>query len=81
MGSTRRRWLASREGASQRQVITLFEVSQQRRRQQFFIAGVGYVTFNGGGTGHFAELPGVFTRPLAVLRLETISGCKLVPRR
>jgi hypothetical protein len=118
-----------REGASQRQVITLFEVSQQRAvGRQFFIAGVGYVTFNGGGTtlagynraldpfveltvaerrdpklaaclallvppsfvdhaveisgtGHFAALPGVFTRQLAVLRLETISGCKLVPRR
>ena len=118
-----------REGASQRQVITLFEVSQQRAvGKQFFIAGVGYVAFNGGGitlagsnraldpfveltvaerrdpalaaclpllvpasfvdhavqisgNGHFTELPGVFTRQLAVLRLETISDCKLVPRR
>jgi hypothetical protein len=118
-----------REGASQQQVITLFEVSQQRTvGKQFFIAGVGYVAFNGGGTtlagynraldpfveltianrrdpglaacrdllvpasfvdhavqisgmGHFAPLPGVYTRNLAVLRLETFSGCKLVPRR
>ena len=118
-----------REGASQQQVITLFEVSQQRTvGKQFFIAGVGYVAFNGGGTtlagynraldpfveltiadrrdpklracrallvpasfvdravqisgtGHFAALPGVYTRNLAVLRLETFSGCKLVPRR
>jgi len=118
-----------REGASQRQVITLFEVSQQRVvGKQFFIAGVGYVAFNGGGTtlagfnraldpfveltladrrdpglaacrallvpasfvdnavqisgtGSFAALPGVYTRQLAVLRLETFSGCKLVPRR
>jgi len=110
-------------------VITLFEVSQQRAvGKQFFIAGVGYVAFNGGGitlagsnraldpfveltvaerrdpalaaclpllvpasfvdhavqisgNGHFTELPGVFTRQLAVLRLETISDCKLVPRR
>ena len=118
-----------REGASQPQVITLFEVSQQRAvGRQFFIAGVGYVAFNGGGstlagsnraldpfveltitdrrnpaltacrallvpasfvdqavrisgTGHFAALPGVYTRQLAVLRLETLSECKLVPRR
>jgi hypothetical protein len=118
-----------REGGSQPQVITLFEVSQQRIiGKQFFIAGVGYVAFNGGGTtlagfnraldpfveltfadrrdpglaaclallapaslvdhavqisgtGHFAALPGVYTRQLAVLRLETFSGCKLVPRR
>ena len=117
------------EGASQRQVITLFDVSQQRVvGRQFFIAGVGYVAFNGGGTtlagfnraldpfveltvadhrdpgltacrallvpasfvdnavqisgtGYFAALPGVYTRQLAVLRLETFSGCKLVPRR
>src|SRR5258705_4384131 len=108
-----------REGATQQQVITLFEVSQQRPvGKQFFIAGVGYVAFNGGGStlagfnraldpfveltiadrrdpelaacrallipasfvdhavqisgmGHFAALPGVFTRNLAVLRLET----------
>jgi hypothetical protein len=33
------------------------------------------------GTGHFAALPGVYTRQLAVLRLETFAGCKLVPRR
>jgi hypothetical protein len=118
-----------REGASQKQAITLFELSQQRDvGKQFFIAGVGYVAFNGGGTtlagynraldpfieltiadrrdpaltacrallvpasfvdnavqisgsGHFAALPGVFTRQLAVVRLETFSGCKLVPRR
>jgi hypothetical protein len=118
-----------REGASQKQVITLFEVSQQRNvGKQFFIAGVGYVAFNGGGstlagynraldpfveltiadrrdaalaacralllptsfvdsavqisgTGQFAALPGVFTRHLAVLRLETVTGCRLVPRR
>ena len=118
-----------RAGASQQQVITLFEVSQQRTvGKQFFIAGVGYVAFNGGGStlagfnrsldpfveltvadsrdprlaacrdllvpasfvdhavqisgvGHFAALPGVYTRNLAVLRLETFSGCKLVPRR
>jgi hypothetical protein len=118
-----------REGASQPQVITLFEVSQQRTvGKQFFIAGVGYVAFNGGGStlagfnraldpfveltvadrrvpglaacrallvpasfvdhavqisgrGHFAALPGVYTRNLAVLRLETFSACKLVPRR
>src|SRR4051794_17207210 len=39
------------EGAAQQQAITLFEVSQQRRvGKQFFIAGVGYVAFNGGGT-------------------------------
>lgn len=39
------------EGASQQQTITLFEVSQQRRvGRKFFIAGVGYVAFNGGGT-------------------------------
>lgn len=118
-----------REGATQKQVITLFELSQERNvGRQFFIAGVGYVAFNGGGTtlagynraldpfveltiadrrdpalaacrallapasfvdnavqisgsGHFAALPGVFTRQLAVVRLETLSGCKLVPRR
>jgi hypothetical protein len=118
-----------REGASQPQVITLFEVSQQRVvGKQFFVAGVGYVAFNGGGstlagfnraldpfveltvadrrdpglgacrallvpasfvdnavqisgTGHFAALPGVHARQLAVLRLETLAGCKLVPRR
>ncbi len=118
-----------REGATQQQVITLFEVSQQRPvGKQFFIAGVGYVAFNGGGStlagfnraldpfveltiadrrdpelaacrallvpasfvdhavqisgmGHFAALPGIYTRNLAVLRLETFSGCKLVPRR
>jgi hypothetical protein len=118
-----------RDGASQQQVITLFDVSQQRVvGKQFFIAGVGYVAFNGGGTtlagmnraldpfveltvadrrdpglatcrtllvpasfvdhavqisgtGHFAALPGVYTRQMAVLRLETFSGCKLVPRR
>ena len=118
-----------REGASQPQVITLFEVSQQRVvGKQFFVAGVGYVAFNGGGstmagpnrkldpfveltvadhrdprlaacrallvpasfvdhavqisgTGHFAALPGVNTRQLAVLRLETLSGCTLVLRR
>lgn len=34
-----------------------------------------------GGSGHFAALPGVGTRQLAVLRLETLSECKLVPRR
>src|SRR5258705_7131195 len=40
-----------REGASQQQVITLFEVSQERSvGKQFFIAGVGYVAFNGGGS-------------------------------
>jgi hypothetical protein len=118
-----------REGASQKQVITLFELSQQRDvGKQFFIAGVGYVAFNGGGStlagynraldpfveltianrrdpalaacralfvpasftdnavqisgsGHFAALPGVFQRQLAVVRLEAVSGCKLVPRR
>ena len=118
-----------REGGTQRQVITLFEVSQQRAvGKQFFIAGVGYVAFNGGGTtlagfnraldpfveltvadrrdpglaacrallmpasfvnnavqisgtGNFAALPGVQARQLAVLRLETLSDCKLVPRR
>ena len=117
------------EGASQQQAITLFDVSQQRVvGKQFFIAGVGYVAFNGGGTiqagpnraldpfieltvadhrdpkltscrdllvpasfvdhavqisgaGHFAALPGVHMRQLAVLRLDTVSGCKLVPRR
>jgi len=117
------------QGASQQQVITLFEVSQQRDvGRQFFIAGVGYVTFNGGGTtlagynraldpfieltvadrndpalapcrdllvpasfaanavqvtgtGYFAALPGINTRQLAVLRLEKLSGCKLVARR
>jgi len=104
-------------------------VSQQRPvGKQLFIAGVGYLAFNGGGTtlvgfnraldpfveltiadrrdpklaacrallvpeslidravqisgmGHSAALPGVYTRNLAVLRLETFSGCKLVPRR
>ncbi len=118
-----------REGASQKQLITLFELRQQRDvGKQFFIAGVGYVAFNGGGStlagynraldpfveltiadrrdpalaacrailvatsfvdnavqisgnGQFAALPGVFTRQLAVVRLETISGCTLVPRR
>jgi hypothetical protein len=118
-----------REGAAQPQVITLFEVNQQRAvGKQFFIAGVGYVAFNGGGrtlaganraldpfveltlaerrdpkiaaclallvpesftdnavqisgTGHFTELPGVYSRQLAVLRLEMLAGCKLVPRR
>ncbi len=118
-----------REGASQKQVITLFELRQQRDvGKQFFVAGVGYVAFNGGGStlagynraldpfveltianrrdpalaacramivpasfvdhavqisgnGQFAALPGVFTRQLAVVRLETFSGCKLVPRR
>ena len=118
-----------REGASQQQVITLFEVSQQRAvGSQFFVAGVGYVAFNGGGStfagpnrkqdpfveltvadrrdprleacrallvpasfadnavrisgmGYFAALPGVNQRQLAVLRLETLSGCQLVPRR
>jgi hypothetical protein len=118
-----------REGAPQRQVITLFEASQQRVvGRQFFIAGVGYVAFNGGGTtlagfnraldpfveltvadhrdpglpacrallvpasfvnnavqisgtGNFAALPGVQARQLAVLRLESLSECKLVPRR
>jgi len=117
------------EGASQQQVATLFTVSQQRGvGKQFFIAGVGYVAFNGGGTiqaganrqldpfieltianrkdpklvacrgllvpvsfvenavqisgaGHFAALPGVHGRQLVVLRLDTLSGCKLVPRR
>ena len=117
------------EGASQQQAITLFTVSQQRNvGKQFFIAGVGYVAFNGGGSiqagpnraldpfieltiadnrdpkltscrdllvpesfidhavqisgaGHFAALPGVHMRQLAVLRLDTLSGCKLVPRR
>jgi len=117
------------EGSSQQQVVTLFEVSQQRAvGKQCFIAGVGYVAFNGGGTiqaganraldpfieltianrkdaklaacrdllvpvafvdhavqisgaGHFLALPGVHARQLAVLRLETFSGCKLVPRR
>jgi hypothetical protein len=35
----------------QPQVITLFSVSQQRDvGKQFFIAGVGYVRFDGGGT-------------------------------
>jgi hypothetical protein len=35
-------------GASQQQTITLFEVSQQRRvGRRFFVAGVGYVAFNG----------------------------------
>ena len=115
--------------ASQRQQITLFDVSQQREiGKQFFIAGVGYVAFDGGGStfagfnraldpfieltvanrrdpelaacrallaptsfvssavrisgsGHFAALPGVGARQLAVLRLETLSDCKLVPRR
>jgi hypothetical protein len=33
------------------------------------------------GTGHFAVLPGVWTRQPAVLRLETLSDCKLVSRR
>jgi len=113
----------------QQQVITLFEVSQHRAvGRQFFIAGVGYVAFDGGGstlagmnraldpfveltvadrrdpqlktcqpllvgasfaanavqisgTGYFAALPGVKNRQLAVLRLEKISGCKLVSRR
>jgi hypothetical protein len=117
-----------REGASRQQVITLFEVSQQRAvGSQFFIAGVGYVAYNGGGsifagpnrkldpfveltvanrhdpeleacrallvpasfannavrisgTGYAAALPGVNQRQLVVLRLETISGCQLVPR-
>ena len=37
--------------APQRQAITLFEVSQQRDvDKQFFIAGVGYVAINGGGS-------------------------------
>jgi hypothetical protein len=118
-----------RQGATQSQVITLFSVSQQREiGKQFFIAGVGYVTFDGGGTtlagynraldpfieltiadrrdrmlpaclgllvptsfvknavqvsgnGYFAALPGVQSRNLAVLRLESITGCKLVDRR
>ena len=40
-----------REGAPLQQVITLFEVSQQRVvGSQFFVAGVGYVAFNGGGS-------------------------------
>jgi hypothetical protein len=40
-----------RQGAMQPQVITLFSVSQQRDvGKQFFIAGVGYVRFDGGGT-------------------------------
>ena len=117
------------QGESQQQVVTLFEVSQQRAvGRQFFIAGVGYVTFNGGGTtlagynraldpfieltiadrddpalaacrdllvpasftanavqvtgtGHFAALPGINMRQLAVLRLERLSQCKLVARR
>ena len=117
------------QGASQQQVITLFEVSQQREiGRQFLIAGVGYVAYNGGGTtlagynraldpfveltiadqndpalvachallvpasfaanavqisgtGYFAALPGVYMRQLAVLRLEKLSGCKLVARR
>jgi hypothetical protein len=109
-------------------VITLFDVSQQRVvGRQFFIAGVGYVAFNGGGTtlagfnralDPFVELtvadrrdpalaacrtllgpasfvdnavqisgtaasalPGIEARQLAVLRMETLSGCRLVPRR
>ena len=118
-----------RENASQKQVITLFELRQQRDvGKQFFIAGVGYVAFNGGGStlagynraldpfveltiadrrdpalaacrallvpasfvdnaveisgdGQFAALPGVFTRQLAVVRLERFSACKLVRRR
>ena len=117
------------EDAPQQQVITLFSISQQRGvGKQFFIAGVGYVAFNGGGTiqaganraldpfieltiangkdprlaacrgllvpvsfvenavqisglGHFTVLPGVHGRQLAVLRLNTLSGCTLVPRR
>ena len=40
-----------RQGATQSQVITLFDVSQQREvGRQLFIAGVGYVRFDGGGT-------------------------------
>jgi hypothetical protein len=116
------------EGAPQPQVITLFEVSQQREVDaKFFIAGVGYVAYNGGGTilagmnrsldpfveltiadsqdpllttclplltparmadhavritgsGRFARRPGVGDRPLAVLRLDRLSECILVPR-
>ena len=118
-----------KQGAAQSQVITLFAVSQQRDvGEQFFIAGVGYVRFDGGGTtlaganraldpfieltiadrqdpmlhacrallvpasfaanaveisgnGYFAALPGVQSRNLAILRLDSISDCKLVARR
>ena len=117
-----------REGDSQIQTITLASVSQQRPvGRQFFIAGVGVVAFNGGGTslagynrkldpfveltiadrndralascrsllapeslntqslriagpGHFAALPGVFGRQLAVVRVEKVSRCELVPK-
>ena len=118
-----------RPDAPQTQAITLFQVSQQRDvDKQFFIAGVGYVAINGGGstlsgynraldpfieltiadrndpalkacrellvpasfvsdavritgTGNVASLPGVQSRQLVVIRLLTISECKLVPRR
>jgi hypothetical protein len=118
-----------RRDAAQAQVITLLSVSQQRNvGTRFFIAGVGYVRFDGGGTtlaganraldpfieltiadnddrmlpacqallvpasfvnnavqisgsGHFAALPGVQRRNLAVLLLENISDCRLVDRR
>jgi hypothetical protein len=110
-------------------VLTLFEVTEQRAvEEQFFIAGIGYVRFNGGGTilaganraldpfieltiadrrdpklaacralltpasfaknavqisgaGHFAALPGVQSRQLAVVLLENVSECSLVARR
>jgi hypothetical protein len=40
-----------REGRPQQQVLTLFEFSQQRDvGAQFFVAGVGYVSINGGGS-------------------------------
>lgn len=115
-------------GRPQQQVLTLFELSQQREAgAQFFIAGVGYVAINGGGSilagmnraldpfveltiadrqdpampacrdllvpasfvdralriggmGQFQRHPGVDGRELVVLRLETVSECKLVPR-
>ena len=34
-----------------------------------------------GGNGFFAPMPGIGDRRLAVVRLDTISVCKLVPRR
>jgi hypothetical protein len=121
--------MSNRRRPSSCRTDSLFSVSQQRNvGKQFFLAGVGYVAFNGGGiiqaganraldpfieltignrkdpklaacrallvpvslvenavqisgAGHFVALPGVHGRQLAVLRLNTVLGCKLVPRR
>ena len=117
------------EDRPQLQTVTLFDVSQQREvESQFFIAGVGYVAINGGGStlagmnraldpfieltiadrrdpalkacrpllapsslaghavrisgaGTFTRHQGVNDRQLVVVRLETLSDCKLVDRR